>query len=443
MSRSLHQDRRRIREELIHKSAPLLRASGLERVTATGSVAAGRRRRLNLQHDEPRPALDLVEREDGVLVWEFAPDYRLDVPRRRGRRGVGDGVFGTLIERFEFDPVRGSDVAKFLDGLDRRFNPQRGLRALSAAGVGAQTVKPVDSGRILLFIHGTFSHSGPLREGLTAADPNFFSHALAKYDQLLAFEHPTLSVSPLLNALDLARAFRTTSAKLDVICHSRGGLVARWWFEVLNQNPRLGARVIFVGSPLEGTSLAAPDKLRAALSFLTNVSTAIRVASDVASAAVPLFGVVGGLMRLVGSAAGVAAHTPLVDAAIAMIPGLAAQSRIGNNFELARLQAVAPPASLESLAIRSDFEPSAPGWAFWKLFMKPGERLADAAADRLFAGPNDLIVDTASMTALGGNSSISNKKSLLDFGHNDRVHHLNYFHQPETAAFIRDRFGWG
>ena len=34
----------------------------------------------------------------------------------------------------------------------------------------------------------------------------FLARAAAHYDRVLAFDHPTLSVSPILNALDLAQA---------------------------------------------------------------------------------------------------------------------------------------------------------------------------------------------------------------------------------------------
>ena len=43
------------------------------------------------------------------------------------------------------------------------------------------------------------------------------------------------------------------------------------------------------------------------------------------------------ILRLIGSVFGVAPRVPLVDAAVAMIPGLAGQSRTSNNSELCRL----------------------------------------------------------------------------------------------------------
>ena len=50
-----------------------------------------------------------------------------------------------------------------------------------------------------------------------------------------------------------------------MVCHSRGGLVTRWWLEVFQRDLMPRARVVFVASPLMGTGLASPYRLRTAL----------------------------------------------------------------------------------------------------------------------------------------------------------------------------------
>ena len=52
-----------------------------------------------------------------------------------------------------------------------------------------------------------------------------------KYDNVIFFEHATLAVSPVINALELGRFFAGSAAQIDVIAHSRGGLIVRWWLE--------------------------------------------------------------------------------------------------------------------------------------------------------------------------------------------------------------------
>jgi hypothetical protein len=266
---------------------------------------------------------------------------------------------------------------------------------------------------------------------------------------VLLFEHPTLAVGPWLNALDLARAFGDTRAEIDVVCHSRGSLVVRWWLEVLSRHLLQRARVVYCGGPLMGTGLASPYRLRSALKLLTNFAAALDKASGLAALAVPLFAVVQGLMALVASATSVVARTPVADAVVAMVPGLAAMSRFGpdgkefisGNYELEKLGFGLAQAPANYFAVTSNFESPAVGWRFWEAFRDVKTRIADAATDVLFSGENDLVVDTASMTRIGVDAVIQDATRRLDFGTNAQVHHLNYFSQPQTAAFIRGAFG--
>jgi hypothetical protein len=169
---------------------------------------------------------------------------------------------------------------------------------------------------------------------------------------------------------------------------------------------------------------------------LTNVGRVLGTAADAASSVIPFLSVAAGLIKVLSSVSSFAASTPMVDAAVAMIPGLAAMSRIGNNPELARLNEDLAAGSAEYFAIRSNFEPTSPGWAFWRYFVSPKERLIDVAADTLvFDGQNDLVVDTASMTELPPSAALPAAR-VLDFATNGTVYHTNYFRQPKTVKFI-------
>lgn len=415
------------------------------------SIAMRRRRRMRrLQPPGSDPGfLTLVSEDDGVLRWHTdagASDFA-GRGRRGGRRGLAP-FRGDVVEQLKYEPLEGSQVATFLDRLDHGFNPIRGLCALGPTGWSPPGVSPVPSGRILLFVHGTFSKAEVLHDGLAATPEGqkLLASASRTYDQVLAFQHPTLAVSPVLNAVDLARLFATSKAAVDVICHSRGGLVTRWWLEGLDPQPARKSKVVFVGSPLQGTSLASPPQLRRAMDLLTNVAFAVRATSTLASLAVPMLAVVAGIMRLVGSATQVVARTPLADAAIATIPGLVAQSRMDNNFELRRLGQGVSAAPAGYFVVQSNFEPTDPGWKFWQYFTKqPVQRVLNAGADVVFPSTNDLVVDTTSMTELDGAArpvlAIAPGACVHDFGTNPTVHHLNYFEQASTATFIAKCFG--
>jgi len=394
-----------------------------------------------LRRGRPRPikeelsSLSLIEKS-GVLQWvdDLGFSGRGKEPSRRGR---GDGAKKNIVTQLKFRSLEPSQIGNTLEKLDIKLNKQRGLRQWSSinSAVGAQ---PVPKGKILLFIHGTFSSSEGAFKGISLNPDGtpFIAKILNKYDQILSFDHPTLSVSPILNALDLERAFEGSKAKVDIICHSRGGLVARWWGEVLNKFPGRFGKVIFVGSPLGGTSLAAPPKLRYTLNYLTNVAEAIGVGSKIASSAVPIFSFVTVLLKILSSITRIGAKTPLIDAAIAMIPGLVAQSRVGDNFPLEKLrEGIDPTFSQKYFSIRSNFEPTAPEWKFWEYFNDPLTRVADYGADAIFRDDNDLVVDSISMAELSDKQNIPMTRTH-NFGTNAIVHHLNYFEQPETLKFI-------
>lgn len=431
-----------------------LQAAGLRPIDQElpGEPAIGdlRRRRLRPRADPGIGYLSLLQDEDGLLRWDLDSGPGTRPPSARARAGRRGLISLGLVEQFKFEMVHGSEVARFLDGLDTSFNGLRGLRGRGAAGADTGPAQPVASAKkngILLIVHGTFSKGDALFEGLnsTPEGTKLLANASKHYDQVLSFEHPTLSVSPILNALDLARAFAGTTAPVDIVCHSRGGLVVRWWLEVLKAPQTKARSVVFVGSPLQGTSLASPLRLRTALNLMTNVLVGMQAAGQLASLAVPLFGVVAGLMKLISSVTGAAGKTPVIDAAVAMIPGLSAQSRRGlagqqqilGSFELDRLAAGISQMPGGYFAVKCNFEPTDPAWAFWKHFMRPGERLADLGADLVFPEANDLVVDTASMDALSDLVKVAGPNAVLDLGTSGVVHHLNYFAQPEVAKFIR------
>lgn len=416
------------------------------RVQGMPGVVEMRRRRMG-DGDRVDQAgyLTLVQGGDGLLDWQVDAGPSAYPTRRIARRGLFDAQ---PIDQIAFRPVVGSEVATFLAKLDRCFNPRYGLFDLDGQPVDTIASK----GRVLLIVHGTFSKSNMIVNQLQSVPGDCGHHMLAaargKYDQVLLFEHPTLSIGPILNALDLARAFAGSSAQVDVVCHSRGGLVVRWWLEVLSRQFASGARVIFCGSPLMGTALASPYRLRTALKLLTNMASAMRGVTELASLVVPMFSVIQGLMTLVASSTAVLSRTPVADVTAASVPGVAAMSRFGpdgrdyitGNFELEKLSFGWTKAPSHYFCVSTNFETEDPGWHFWRNFRK--ENIAQAATDAIFSGENDLVVDTDSMTRMAANTRITEPSRVLAYGTNPVVHHLNYFSQRKTVEFIRTSLGF-
>lgn len=409
-----------------------------ERLTGEQKVPEARRAGRRLAADSTE-MLTLAE-SDGVLRW-YAGSAAIPMPAA-GRRGWPRRTFdANVVKEYKFQRLSSNQVGMYLTQLDGDLTPQRGLRVFDkATGLGPATgAPPPKKGKILVFIHGTFSRGDMFFEHFrnTTHGQALLEKLEDKYAAIYSFDHPTVSVSPVLNALDLSRLLADTNADIDVICHSRGGLVCRWWLEVFhNWKPNQKIAAVLVGSPLGGTSLAAAGRLRHALDLLTNVARAIEKVTILGSAAMPMLALVTGLLRVITSIGGTLSNTPLVDAAVAMIPGLNAQAMVTTNEELMRLSNGPRRANANYFAVKSDFQPVDSAWRFWRYFIKRDNAMAGLAS-LVFDGPNDLVVDTSSMTTLGLPELAQD--NIADFGASPEVHHLNYFLYEKTSNFITSR----
>jgi CHAT domain-containing protein len=100
-------------------------------------------------------------------------------------------------------------------GAGLEILPQRRL----AAG------RTMDEGHHLVLVHGTFSSTEGGFSALRGKDE--WQELIENYQGVYALEHKTLSVNPVVNALQLARSL-PRQAKLDLVSHSRGGLVGEF-----------------------------------------------------------------------------------------------------------------------------------------------------------------------------------------------------------------------
>jgi hypothetical protein len=130
--------------------------------------------------------------------------------------------------------------------------------------------------RLLCVIHGflgrvSWAFGGPLGGPLDASTVEQLQSAYG--NQILGFDHPTLSVDPKENASELLRMLPTppSPVTVDFLCHSRGGLVAREAIQQITAahgNLRVG-KVLFGGTPNAGTQLAKTND--ALLKLFTNL----------------------------------------------------------------------------------------------------------------------------------------------------------------------------
>jgi hypothetical protein len=388
---------------------------------------------------EGTPSITLIEDEFGILRWRIG-DPVPAVTALGGRRMIQPNVEGEVIWEKEIQGLGANTVIGMIQALDEKLNPNQGLRALKAGKPEKADEKLIsEKGPILVLVHGTFSKTEAFLEELNSIQEgrDYLSWATNNYAQILAFDHATISTNPFLNALALTRILNQTTAEVDVICHSRGGLVTRWWLEMLDRPDRKRRRAVVVGATLQGTSLAAPDRVRKGFEHLSNM---VRAVGTVASA-IPFTAGISGLISVAASCVGAVAQTPAIDALFAMVPGLAAMSHIQNNSELNQLQALRGN-SVDYFGVKSNFEPppEVKIWQFWKAFNRPLDRFKNALADDFIfrdergnAVQNDLVVDCKAMMGIPP----CEVKEWCDFGNSPKVHHTNYFEQPETIKFIR------
>lgn len=365
-----------------------------------------RRRRATNTPDNPIKTVSLID-EGGVLFWRddipVAPPTEVDIGlrRRRLRRRAGlpsPPVLGgdaqmpdsPVVLTKTFPVLKPNLIVEAVGAIDQALNPtlardptlRSRLRRLRR--VDADTFRldppaemPVFDGSTLLFVHGTFSNADNMLGEFTAEQEgrDFLNRATVgaqPYQNVVFFEHATLAVSPIVNALELGRLFANASGRIDVIAHSRGGLVVRWWLEAFGKSlaiqPATPVRAVLVGSPLNGTSLAAPDKLKNVLNLITNIGSFAEATLKLAGTANPFLWVGGKLVEVVVSVTGALANTPVVDGMVALVPGLSGQARVSNNHEINRLRL--GPCAVDPMyyAVQSNFETKV-GWQFWKYFV--------------------------------------------------------------------------
>jgi hypothetical protein len=279
---------------------------------------------------------------------------------------------------------------------------------------------------------------------------DFIRWARSRYAHVLGFDHWTLSKSPEDNARTLVESLRASAPqllkerRLDIIAHSRGGLVARALCDLLDQRGAVN-QLVFLGTPNCGTDLGNPRKWGTLADVLVNMS-GVRYAD------------------LLGRLAGLLARLA-VEEIVDGVPGLIAQNpeeltRKGSF--LCRLQhASARKTKVKYGIICAEFEPTALVPNLRKLVMSAAEAGLDLTADAFFAGANDLVVNTAHAWSIGATPDqvlkrvpkwIDPKRVLLFRPPNTNwkvpqnitiemslgVHHINLFSQPKVHTTIKN-----
>jgi hypothetical protein len=424
------------RESIVDTGEPvleLIEEAGLRRFRLRGT-AAGTRGAPGMGHDG-LPGSDLARILSDERVRRALPGQRGAI-RIIGRwilSGFADGLTG-FVREYDRDQVASEGILMLGDG---------GLAPLTRDALAA--TRPAGRERVLLVVHGTFSNAASPVEGLGRP---FMQWARQRYRAVIALDHWTLSKTPLDNARLLTEQLRMLAPelleerRLDVISHSRGGLVARS-FCSQPEAARAVRNLVFLGTPNCGTDLANPDNWGAMADALINMT-----GLDHAQ----LFGRLAGLLARLAVAGGTQA-----------IPGLLAQNPLAAGLPGEFLHTLQQPLGLYSgvrLAfVTTEFEPTPliPNLkALWGAAKQAG---LDALVDKLFGVANDLVVNTSNVWCIEQPSSAgANLPAFVDpervlayvpptssFALPARVrrveqlgvHHTNLYAQPATHEAIK------
>ncbi len=278
---------------------------------STGSRAAGGSDDMVLEVRDPGKSFGqavLYEAEDGTISWHFpreaavagmtrggggALTYR--IPREvvvaapgeavpGGQRGVLGAVGKKILKVLVFKIV--DEASQYIgDKLARRFETQHrphrlriftpdDFRVPRTSALDAAALQRLAEDRSLLFVHGTASSS---HGGFGRIPHDVFTELYQRYGgRVLALDHPTVSVSPEETVAWLAgelAALGDRKLTVDIVSHSRGGLVSR----LLSEHPQLTSgrldvgRLVMVATPNAGTELARPERLGQLLNRLTSL----------------------------------------------------------------------------------------------------------------------------------------------------------------------------
>lgn len=406
----------------------------------------------------------LYQDESGGVSWHFA-DPPLEAEHRlRGGSGVGGATFtiptrnvaaqqaleenrvgprlrgpvtkwGRKIFKVLVLPALGAitgPVVEAIVGAVERKHRQELIRSLTPKNYRVQVKEPfadwqaLAGGRALLVVHGIFSTT----EGVLAQFPEAAMRELAAHydNRMIAFDQRTVSRSPVENVQffleTLQREAPGQRFEFDILCHSRGGIVARTLAErgadVVPGHACKFNKVYFVATPNNGSVLGDPAHMVDMIDVFTNLLTLFPDGPVLYSIEVIL-----AIVKLIAFSAE------------RNLPGLAAMGTKGYIQDTLNRAREKSPA--EYAAATSNYAPDPKASNGFLV-----GRFGTAAIDRIFADArgavaNDLVVPTEGVFGDNGHPSFPITRTL-QFDQDDHVWHTGFFAQPRVWEAIKGHF---
>ena len=406
---------------------------------------------------------------DGGDAWEFDDLAPASVDASRGERGlVGLGIrvlefFGVSVEEkaarklgewFEGRTLAGGKAGLHALDFDGGF-------ALEAIADG--TTLPASADPTLIFLHGTASSTEGSFGKLWAADNGTARDARARLatayrGRSFAYEHRSLTESPVANALALVRRL-PEGARLHLVSHSRGGLVGELLClgqcegveqlldkalvrELFAADRTIAAQLGLL--PLSPDELAERDAGYARDRDALVALVAELVARDIR---------VTRFVRVACPARGTTLASGRLDRWLSMLNFLAGKALGGGlfgdtlEFLLAVIKERTDPRTLPGL------EAMMPGSALTRLLHhpelvtaadlsviagdiegdSPWQKIKLLVTDWFYGADHDLVVNTGAMSG-GLRRNKDGARFRVDRG--AQVNHFSYFHNPDSIGWL-------
>lgn len=377
--------------------------------------------------------------ESGVTTWNFPVDdeNRVDtvrgaatrtyvIPRYVAEPEIGAqtrgliGAVGTKVLKVLIfpliDPVAGKVGEYFAGRWEAAKRPYR-IRTFTPDDYTSPDGTDVDwsslsGGAALLMVHGTFSRA---HTAFGSLPKDFVISLYQRYQgRVFAFDHYTLSEDPRQNVEWLLQHIpEGAPLNLDVVCHSRGGLVSRVLAE-RQAELSLGSRrldmnkIVFVAAPNAGTVLTDTKHLGDLIDSYTNILNFF-----------PDNGVTETLQAII------TVMKQLAVGAVKGLPGL--ESMLPGGPFLKDWLNRGPKEAELYYAIASDYEPTQPGLSAWAK-----NRLMDQVFEH---AENDLVVPTLGVFE-GNGSPLFPIADHYVFPPTAGIQHGGYFPSPQTQEQI-------
>jgi len=385
-------------------------------------------------------------------IISVGPALRLSgshLPAGASREGIGAWVLKAL-RIYRRGPAGMTALVAAGSFQDAQLEHRNGLYRCVTDGWGLSQVDalPLTTEPALLFIHGTASSTEGSFKGLWA--DKYLNKLVGTYGaRIYAFEHRSLTDSPIANALDLVRTL-PKGARLHLVSHSRGGMVG----ELLARANRVGPEPFTeaeINRFLEHAKRLGREGFEADANRLQQfnqelrtrgirVERFVRVAcpargTTLASGRLDRWASV--MLNLLGKG---------LDAAGKAVPGLVPAAKgydLLQNFLLAvvkqrtdarilpGLEAMMPDSPLVSLLNAPEVEIEHPLHVLAGDFQGDGllPWLGDCLSEVFYGGQTDLVVNTPSMSGGAARREGIWQKPLAG----PEVHHLSYFRRDESA----------